>query len=186
MTRRPRRPTAEEIELWGRVAETVTPLGPQPTPAAATEAEDTAKTPPKPRAKRPAVATPIVPPPPPPAKGPPALATMDKRSRSRISRGVTAIDGRIDLHGLTQAAAEARLKRFLREAQEGGAKIVLVITGKGGDASGGDDGERGILRRMTPHWLSSPSLRDVVVGFEEAARGHGGSGALYVRIRRRR
>ena len=43
-----------------------------------------------------------------------------------------------------------------------------------------------VLRRMAPHWLGSPGMRDIVVGFEEAARGHGGSGALYVRIRRAR
>jgi DNA-nicking Smr family endonuclease len=106
---------------------------------------------------------------------------MDKRTRSRVGRGVVAVDRRIDLHGLTQAAAEARLKRFLHEAQDDGARVVLVITGKGTDG-----GERGVLRRMTPHWLASPTMRDVVVGFEEASRGHGGSGALYVRIRRRR
>lgn len=186
MTRRPRRPTRDEIELWGRVTETVAPLAPPPPAPAATAAEEPGKTPPKPRPKPPKAQGASLPPRPPEPKAPPALATLDKRSRSRISRGVTAIDGRIDLHGLTQAAAEARLKHFLREAQADGAKVVLVITGKGVAGGGGDGGERGVLRRMTPHWLSSPALREVVVGFEEAARGHGGSGALYVRIRRLR
>ena len=44
--------------------------------------------------------------------------------------------------------------------------------------------EGGVLRRVVPMWLEAPNLRDVVVGFGEAARHHGGEGALYVRIRR--
>jgi len=186
MTRRPRGPTPEEMELWEKVAETVAPIArsrkTKPVPPSPEE-----KPKPERRAKVSPAPVAIPPPRPKPPKPPPTLAPMDKRTRSRVSRGVVAVDGRIDLHGLTQAAAETRLKRFLRAAQDDGAKVVLVITGKGGE-SGLDEGrgERGVLRRMAPHWLSSPAMREVVVGFEEAARGHGGSGALYVRIRRRR
>ena len=64
--------------------------------------------------------------------------------------------------------------------------MVLVITGKGKPADEGRSGERGVLRRMVPHWLAAPDLRTIVVGFEEAAPNHGGGGALYVRIRRQR
>lgn len=185
MTRRPRGPTPEEMALWEKVAETVAPIARPRKAKPAPPAEEKPK--PERRAKTPHIAVAIAPARPNLPKPPPALAPMDKRTRSRVSRGVVAVDRRIDLHGLTQTAAEARLKRFLREAQDDGAKVVLVITGKGSE-SGGDEtrSERGVLRRMTPHWLSSPTMRDVVVGFEEAARGHGGSGALYVRIRRRR
>ncbi|MBI3275628.1 MAG: Smr/MutS family protein, partial [Methylocystis sp.] len=42
----------------------------------------------------------------------------------------------------------------------------------------------GVLRRLVPMWLQAPNLRDLVVGFGEANRGHGGEGALYVQIRR--
>ena len=63
---------------------------------------------------------------------------------------------------------------------------MLVITGKGsGDARAYMD-ERGVLRRMVPQWLSMPDLRSVVLGYEEAHANHGGGGALYVRIRKRR
>ena len=58
--------------------------------------------------------------------------------------------------------------------------FVLVITGKG--KVGGAESERGVLRRQVPHWLSLPEFRSMVVGFEEAHIGHGGEGALYVRI----
>jgi DNA-nicking Smr family endonuclease len=102
--------------------------------------------------------------------------------RQRLSRGSAGVDARLDLHGLTQAAAKLRLENFLRNAQARGHSLVLVITGKGA----GDDPERGVLRRQAPHWLALPEFRSLVVGFEEAGRGHGGAGALYVRVRRAR
>jgi DNA-nicking Smr family endonuclease len=62
-----------------------------------------------------------------------------------------------------------------------------VITGKGGAGSGDPIfEERGVLRRAVPHWLRLPDLRTLVLGFEEASPHHGGSGALYVRLRRKR
>jgi DNA-nicking Smr family endonuclease len=85
---------------------------------------------------------------------------------------------------MTQAAAHGALAHFLRRAQHDGARVVLVITGKGkpvGDARGE---ERGILRRVVPVWLSAADLRTVVIGFDEAGPTHGGAGALYVRLRR--
>ena len=60
-----------------------------------------------------------------------------------------------------------------------------VVTGKGGPTYDDAFSERGVLRRSVPHWLRAPELRTVVLGFEEAARHHGGAGALYVRLRRR-
>ena len=60
---------------------------------------------------------------------------------------------------------------------------MLVITGKG---KAGAETERGVLRRQVPQWLSLPEFRSLVVGFEEAHIGHGGEGALYVRVRRSR
>ena len=102
--------------------------------------------------------------------------------RSKLARGSESIDARIDLHGLTQADAHAALARFLRRAQRDGARVVLVITGKG--AAGDAHLERGVLKRQVPHWLESAALRPLVVGFESAGARHGGAGALYVRLRR--
>jgi DNA-nicking Smr family endonuclease len=179
---RRRPPTAEELELWAKVTETVTPFDQGRSPVS-----DEPPLPPAPCAeKNGAKKTPLpaaaAPPKPTPAKPAPTLSLMDRRTRSRLSRGVTSIDMRIDLHGLTQGAAETRVKRFLHDAQADGARVVLVITGKG-TADGGD---RGVLRRMVPQWLSAADMRAVVVGFEEASRSHGGAGALYVRVRRLR
>jgi len=111
----------------------------------------------------------------------PALAPLGRRDKQRLARGTQSIDGRLDLHGRTQAQAHHALFRFLLNAQSRGAKNVLVITGKG---ARGSDGERGVLKRQVPLWLGLPELRGLVVGFEQAHVGHGGEGALYVRLRK--
>ena len=119
----------------------------------------------------------------PPRTQAPPLAPLGRRMRSKLERGSEPIDDRIDLHGMTQADAHAALAHFLRRAQARGARVVLVITGKG--ARGGDAfSERGILKRQVPHWLESAALRPLVISFESAGIGHGGAGALYVRLRR--
>jgi DNA-nicking Smr family endonuclease len=111
------------------------------------------------------------------------LEPLDRRTRQRLARGTFEIDGRLDLHGRTQNEAHGALLRFLRRAQADGARFVLVITGKGAGA-GDDRRERGVLKRQVPLWLKLPEFRAYVSGFEEAHIGHGGAGALYVRLRR--
>ena len=132
-----------------------------------------------------AVARPIssVPAPKPAKPAAPPLVPLGRRERSRLSRGHSEIDARIDLHGMTQSRAHHALQLFLQRAYSEGFTFVLVITGKG---KVGSETERGVLRRQVPHWLNLPEFRPFVVGFEEAHIGHGGSGALYVRIRRAR
>jgi DNA-nicking Smr family endonuclease len=118
-------------------------------------------------------------------KPPPAAPTpvaIDRRTKKKLARGHEEIDARIDLHGMTQAEAHAALSRFLHRVQADGAKFVIVVTGKGGRG----EGERGVLRRQVPLWLRLPEFRSMVVGFETAHIGHGGEGALYVRVRRGR
>ena len=95
------------------------------------------------------------------------------------------IDVRVDLHGKTQSEAHAALFSFLRKAQSDGTKFVLVITGKGRSA-GEDFSGRGVLKRQVPQWLRLAEFRRYVLGFEDAHLRHGGAGALYLRIRRRR
>lgn len=114
----------------------------------------------------------------------PPLATMPRRMKSRVGRGAAPIDARIDLHGMRQEEAFAALRRFLADAALRGHTLVLVITGKGRTAA--PDRERGVLRAKVPQWLASADLRNTVIGFEEAHIGHGGEGALYVRVRKAR
>ncbi|CAO4157630.1 Smr/MutS family protein [Methylorubrum extorquens] len=119
----------------------------------------------------------------------PGAPGLERRERRGLERGTLTIEACIDLHGLYQAEAHAALVGFLLRSRAAGHARVLVVTGKGGEDFGGRErggfSERGVLRRSVPHWLRGPELRGLVLGFEEAARHHGGGGALYVRLRRR-
>ena len=106
---------------------------------------------------------------------------LDDQTLNKLKKGRLPIEGRVDLHGMTQDEAYSLLLTFLNRAHAGGIRYVLIITGKG-SSSGGD----GILRRAVPAWLSTPAFRHLVSSHDHAARNHGGSGALYVRLRRTR
>ena len=178
--KRLRRLSDEEIALWTEVARSVArrrgatlPQPLNPVRAARPAAPPpTAAEPPADRYAKPST--------------PPPLAPIERRLKRELSRGRAAIDAALDLHGLTQAEAHQALRGFLRHNQARGARLVIIVTGKGGptDAFSGWPNERGVLKRLTPQWLREPDLRSVVLGFEEAGRAHGGSGALYVRLRR--
>ena len=94
--------------------------------------------------------------------------------------------GAVDLHGRTQDEAHAALLGFLRGAQQDGLRFVLVITGKGRLGAGEASTARGVLKRVVPQWLRLPEFRSYVLSVEDAHLVHGGSGALYVRLRRNR
>jgi DNA-nicking Smr family endonuclease len=182
--RRKRGLSEEERALWESVAKRVKPLRKKPRAAKphATEIEAQA-----PAATRPASATKphaSVQTASPKKPAAPPLAPLGRRERSKLSRGRMEIDARLDLHGMTQTRAHRALFGFLQRAHHEGLTFVLVITGKG--RMGVAESERGVLRRQVPQWLSLPEFRSLVVGFEEAHIGHGGEGALYVRIRRSR
>jgi DNA-nicking Smr family endonuclease len=182
MSRR-RQISEEEQALWRLVTRTVSPLRRHRKAAAPAIDRDEPKPKHKPSPHPPSPPHPVaVTQKPAPKPKEPALAPLDRRSKQRLARGTQAIDARIDLHGRTQSEAHAALKRFLHRAQANGAKTVLVITGKGG----GTDSGRGVLKRQVPMWLALPEFRALVVGFGDAATGHGGEGALYVRLRRPR
>ena len=107
---------------------------------------------------------------------------MDKRTAVRLRRGQIDIEGRIDLHGMTQEEAHANLSGFLKSSARAGHRCVLVITGKGiGKGMGG-----GILRAQLPHWLNTADLRPLILAFAPARARDGGGGAFYVYLRKRR
>lgn len=114
-------------------------------------------------------------------KTPRVSHSLDEPTLDKLSKGRLPIEGRVDLHGLTQEEAYSLLFSFLHRAHSSGIRYVLIITGKG-SSSGGD----GVLRRAVPAWLSTPAFRPLVSSHDHASRHHGGSGALYVRLRRTR
>jgi DNA-nicking Smr family endonuclease len=186
MTRR-RSLSDDERALWETVTRAIAPLRRRKAKIKATEqAEPIAA--PLPPAKQPRKTVKAAPPPPAPIQrpAPPPLAPLGRRMRQKLGRGSEPIDARIDLHGMTQVDAHVALAHFLRRAQHDGARVVLVITGKGARLGADTYSERGVLKRQVPLWLESAELRPLVIGFESAGAGHGGAGALYVRVRRGR
>jgi DNA-nicking Smr family endonuclease len=179
--RRPRlRLTRAEAALWAEVAASVRPLPGRPPMAMAAPLPL-----PDPPAASAAVAVAAPPGATPPPRRPPPLAPLETRLARKLARGREAVDARLDLHGLRQAEAHRRLIAFLAAAQSRGDRVALVITGKGApDAGAAPFDARGVLRRLVPIWLEDPALRPLVIGFSPASPGHGGAGALYVRLRR--
>lgn len=182
---RPRRRavTPDEARIWHAVTRDVAPL---PGRGVATPEGDAVASaeppPPVPPPLRPAAA-------PSPVKVPAALtplspaqapAGLDRRSADRMKKGEMEIEGRLDLHGMTQDAAHAQLIAFVCRAWDAGKRCVLVITGKGGRTG------PGVLRREVPRWLNQAPLRERIIGISQARQKDGGDGALYVLIRRRR
>jgi DNA-nicking Smr family endonuclease len=177
--KRPLRP--EELKLWATVLRTVRPARGRAMP----KLEDlpVAVAPPavaakeKPRVVIPTAQLPSLRPKPAPPRA--EVESIEPGRKRRIARERDDIEARIDLHGMGQFEAEDRLKAFLLRAQDHGVRAVLVITGKG---TRGD----GVIRRRAPDWFIDPILRDVVAGVSPAHRRHGGEGALYVALKRKR
>ncbi len=153
----------DELALWGHVAATVHPLGAKRLPGVPFPA------PANPAPREPQAA---------PSDGA-APKPLEPGRLRRIGRGRDPLSASLDLHGMTQDEARTQLHRFLDKAQAEGSRAVVVITGRGVQGDG-------VLRRRAPEWLAEPHLRDVVAGVAEAHRRHGGDGALYVALKRRK
>lgn len=191
--RRRRVLTAEEARLWSTVVRKIKPIAESPVESGALVAVDQKpavqstgkKKPVKPLSPEKS-ASPLLPSAPVAKKAPQVpFAPLERQLRRGLSRGSSSVDATIDLHGMRQAEAHERLRCFILKAQRDGLKVVLVVTGKGNLADHDPSfDQRGVLRRNLPLWLRMPDLRPAIIGFEEASRQHGGSGAFYVRIRK--
>ena len=116
------------------------------------------------------------------------ILQMDQKSFFKMRRGKLAPEARIDLHGMTLNQAHPALTQFILSGQRAGRRLVLVITGKG--KGGGPhpfaSRERGVLRRQVPQWLHASSLRHAILQVDQAHISHGGEGAYYVYLKKRR
>ncbi|MCZ8310683.1 MAG: Smr/MutS family protein [Magnetospirillum sp.] len=104
---------------------------------------------------------------------------LDRNTARRFERGELPIDRAIDLHGLTEMRAHQALDRFMADAVASGARMLLIVTGKGKDGDG-------VLRRHVPDWLRLGPCGGRILRQAQARLPHGGAGALYVLLRRNR
>jgi len=176
-----RRLRADDSELWRRAMRDVAPLRSRSFAGAAELSPDRERS-----------ARPHPNPPPPAEEGadqsaaarrpqplPPLdrFAGIDRATAERLKRGRYPVAARLDLHGMTQAEAHRALTGFVAGSRAAGRRCLLVITGHG-RMSGG------ILKAAVPRWLGEPELRRHVLAIAPAQPDAGGSGALYVLLRR--
>lgn len=188
----------EEIELWQRVADKTDRLSKQETfdPEAFAPQSDAPRIEPK----APVVLDGKHPPKPAPRKATfdltPSLpdrlkaapVQMDCKTFGKMTRGKLKPEGRLDLHGMTLDRAHGALTRFILSSHGSGRRLVLVITGKGKnrDEGGPIPVRFGVLRHQVPQWLTAVPLSSVVMQVTPAHISHGGGGAYYVYLRRKR
>ena len=200
VSRRRARPlTEEENKLWRAVVKDAKPLPRRRRKSAveiplAEAAELAAIVPP------PIRTAPAAPLPPKVAKTrapePPLLTGLDRRVSQRLARGQMEVEATLDLHGHSQHEAHEALLSFLSRSRARGLRCLLVITGKGASpyarhtlhgASFYEVPERqGVLRSAVPRWLEEAAFRIHLSGFQPAHPKHGGGGAFYIWLRRKR
>lgn len=186
----------EDNALWEHVAASVTPLKgkrkttgttDKTTSSQNTKAETKKAPSAKPAAKTKTVpvATPqrstrdVASKAPPPPSSTRTSGGFDRATETKLRKGQLEIEGKIDLHGMTQDEAYRALSRFVARAHAQHKRTVLVITGKGRVSQGG-----GVLRRLLPMWVAEADLKPCVLACTPAAIKDGGDGAFYLRLRK--
>ena len=94
-----------------------------------------------------------------------------------LKSGTMKIEATLDLHGLTQREAHRELDYFMAKQTARGARLLLIITGKGKDL-------QGVLRQQLPGWLMTGEWARHILTIHPAHRRHGGDGATYVLLRK--
>ena len=189
-----RRLAPDEQALWALVAATVKPLHPRkaPPPVAVPDQPPAVD-----RHRVGAIrARPVPAPLPAPARAPSSSGSpaesLDSGWDRRIASGKLAPDLVIDLHGLRRAQARHLLYTRVADAERNGLRVILVITGKGHDPgpSPADLMEgrsaRGAIRADLPRWLGEDGLSSRIAAVRRAHPRHGGTGAAYLILKRRR
>ena len=194
--RRSRSLTDEERKLWRAAMKDAKPLkrvkpdpadeAPPPSPAA----------PPKVPAPHAPAALAAPPPKPRAPSEPPPLGPLERRTSQKLARGQIEVEATIDLHGHSQERAHGALLDFIARARGRGLRCVLVITGKGaspyarhtlhGSTFYEVPERQGVLRSAVPRWLGEAEFRLHVSGFQPAHPKHGGGGAFYLWLRKKR
>lgn len=199
---RKKRLSEDDLAIWNRVARSANPLHPKRQPVIDLPKPDTARVSPKPKPESRQI----------PefrigqaarydhSKGHDLGHTleqrlaadplrMDKKVFGRMKKGKLRPERKIDLHGMTLDRAHPALSRFIIAAHADGCRLVLVVTGKGKkkkDDYGPIPTPRGVLRNQVPQWLRMAPLGALVLQVTDAHVSHGGAGAYYVYLARRR
>ena len=102
---------------------------------------------------------------------------ISKKNYRNLSKGNVNIDDKLDLHGYRELEANNLLEEFINNSFENGKRLLLVITGKG------QKGE-GVIKKNIINWLNAKNIRNKILAVNHASNKHGGSGALYILLRK--
>lgn len=182
----------DEAALWKRVIATVTPLAKAPVSTPLPSKEVTVGTSGKAAIPAPAARVPVEAKAartharPLPASRDESANTLDGSWDRRLSRGLISPESSIDLHGHNLASAYDRLDYGLEQAIRRGDRVLLLITGKPPRPESERPHARGAIRAAVGDWLASSRHADRIAAVRSAHPRHGGSGALYIILRRPR
>ncbi len=114
-------------------------------------------------------------------------ADIDKQTMRRFKKGSFGVEGTLDLHGFTTSEAYDAVKRFIISSYLQNKRAVLIITGKGLPHENEDIfASHGVLKDMVPKWLQTDELSPLILSYIHPDANLGGSGALYILLRRNR
>ena len=105
------------------------------------------------------------------------MSVLSKKNIRDFNKGNVFIENKLDLHGFNQEDAENLLEDFINQSIENGKRLILIITGKG------KEGE-GVIKNNIISWLNNKSLRNKILAVNHASKKHGGSGAIYILLRK--
>jgi DNA-nicking Smr family endonuclease len=104
----------------------------------------------------------------------------DRNLLRALRRGDFSLQGRLDLHGMTQTEAKEAVERFLTESRRARKRCVLIVHGRGLHSKD----EIPVLKQQLKAWLSQKRIGQMVLAFATAKPQDGGTGAVYVLLRR--
>lgn len=107
---------------------------------------------------------------------------FDRKLMQKLKQGLFPVQDHVDLHGCTRQDAELKVTEFLLRSYRLGLRCVLVVHGKGLNS----EDHIPVLKERLPLWLNRGPVRRIVLAFSTARPYDGGTGAIYVLLRRPR
>lgn len=113
---------------------------------------------------------------------------IDNSTLTKFKREEFKPEAVLDLHGYTEDKAFDAVEDFIAKCYNRGLRCIIIITGKGLPHKDDEDifATKGILRKSVPQWLNLPHLRSAILIYKNPSIKLGGSGALYILLRRNR
>jgi len=105
---------------------------------------------------------------------------FDRKVMQKLKQGLFPVQDHVDLHGCTREEAEIKVRDFLLQSHRLGFRCVLVVHGRGLNS----EDHIPVLKERLPLWLNRGPVKRIVLAFSTARPYDGGTGAIYVLLRR--